>query len=57
MQATSPTAIAALVPMARLVGSLGFTVNCGRAVRIPANAVADFIERNTIPTREDRRAG
>jgi excisionase family DNA binding protein len=30
-------------------------VNCGRAVRIPAEAIAEFIERNTIPPREDRR--
>ena len=30
-------------------------VNCGRAVRIPAEAVAKFIERNTIPAKEDRR--
>ena len=30
-------------------------VNCGRAVRVPANAIAEFIERNTIPPREDRR--
>lgn len=30
-------------------------VNCGRAVRIPADAVAQFIERNTIPAKEDRR--
>jgi excisionase family DNA binding protein len=30
-------------------------VNCGRAVRIPADAVAEFIERNTIPAREERR--
>jgi excisionase family DNA binding protein len=30
-------------------------VNCGRAVRIPAEAVIDFIERNTIPAREPRR--
>lgn len=29
-------------------------VNCGRSVRIPAEAVADFIERNTIPAREER---
>jgi excisionase family DNA binding protein len=29
-------------------------VNCGRAVRIPADAIADFIERNTIPARESR---
>ncbi len=28
-------------------------VNCGRAVRIPADAVAQFIERNTIPARKD----
>ena len=32
-------------------------VNCGRAVRVPAKAVADFIESNTIPAREDRRHG
>jgi excisionase family DNA binding protein len=30
-------------------------VNCGRAVRIPAEAVAQFIERNTIPAREPRQ--
>jgi excisionase family DNA binding protein len=30
-------------------------VSCGRAVRIPAEAVAQFIERNTIPAREERR--
>lgn len=30
-------------------------VNCGRAVRIPALAVAEFIERNTIPAQEPRR--
>lgn len=30
-------------------------VSCGRAVRIPAQAIADFIERNTIPAREERR--
>jgi excisionase family DNA binding protein len=29
-------------------------VNCGRAVRIPADAVAEFIERNTVPAREER---
>lgn len=29
-------------------------VNCGRAVRIPADAIAQFIERNTIPAREER---
>lgn len=29
-------------------------VSCGRAVRIPAQAVAEFIERNTIPAREPR---
>jgi len=29
-------------------------VNCGRAVRIPAQAIAEFIERNTIPAREPR---
>jgi excisionase family DNA binding protein len=31
-------------------------VKCGRDVRIPAKAVAEFIERNTIPALEDRRA-
>ncbi len=30
-------------------------VNCGRAVRIPADAIAQFIERNTIPAREGQR--
>jgi excisionase family DNA binding protein len=30
-------------------------VNCGRAVRIPAEAINEFIERNTIPARVDRR--
>lgn len=30
-------------------------VNCGRAVRIPAEAIADFIQKNTIPAREERR--
>jgi excisionase family DNA binding protein len=30
-------------------------VNCGRAVRIPAEAVAQFIEKNTIPAREEQR--
>lgn len=29
-------------------------VNCGRAVRIPAEAVEDFIRRNTIPAKEGR---
>lgn len=27
-------------------------VNCGRAVRIPAEAVTEFIERHTVPARE-----
>ena len=31
-------------------------INCGRAVRVPAEAVAEFIERNTIPARQDRRS-
>ena len=30
-------------------------VNCGRSVRIPAEAIAKFIEQNTIPAREERR--
>jgi excisionase family DNA binding protein len=30
-------------------------VNCGRAVRIPADAIAQFIERNTVPAKEERR--
>jgi excisionase family DNA binding protein len=30
-------------------------VNCGRSVRIPADAIAQFIERNTVPAKEERR--
>jgi excisionase family DNA binding protein len=30
-------------------------VNCGRAVRIPADAIAQFIERNTVPAKEERQ--
>jgi excisionase family DNA binding protein len=30
-------------------------VNCGRAVRIPVDAITKFIERNTIPAREERQ--
>ncbi len=30
-------------------------VSCGRAVRIPAEAIAEFIERNTISAKEERR--
>jgi excisionase family DNA binding protein len=30
-------------------------VNCGRAVRIPAEAIAQFIQRNTIPAKDERR--
>jgi excisionase family DNA binding protein len=30
-------------------------VKCGRAVRIPTEAIAQFIERNTVPAREERR--
>jgi excisionase family DNA binding protein len=30
-------------------------VNCGRAVRIPFEAITQFIERNTIPVKEERR--
>jgi excisionase family DNA binding protein len=30
-------------------------VRVGRAVRIPADAIAQFIERNTVPAREPRR--
>jgi len=29
-------------------------VQCGRSVRIPAAAVEQFIERNTVPAREGR---
>lgn len=28
-------------------------VRCGRAVRIPADAIAQFIERNTVPAKEE----
>ena len=31
-------------------------VRCGRSIRIPGRAVAEFIEQNTIPAREDRHA-
>jgi excisionase family DNA binding protein len=27
-------------------------VNCGRAVRIPADAIAQFIECNTVPAKK-----
>jgi excisionase family DNA binding protein len=30
-------------------------VNCGRAVRVPVEAIAQFIERNTVPAKEERR--
>jgi excisionase family DNA binding protein len=30
-------------------------VNCGRAVRIPAEAIAQFIQRNTIPAKAERQ--
>jgi len=30
-------------------------IHVGRAVRIPADAIAQFIERNTVPAKEDRR--
>jgi excisionase family DNA binding protein len=30
-------------------------VNCGRAVRIPAEAIERFIAENTIPARGERR--
>ena len=30
-------------------------VRCGRAIRIPAEAVERFIQRNTIPARENGR--
>lgn len=29
-------------------------VHCGRSVRIPFEAVQDFIRRNTLPAREDQ---
>jgi excisionase family DNA binding protein len=29
-------------------------VNCGRAVRIPAEAIEQFVQENTIPAREPR---
>jgi excisionase family DNA binding protein len=29
-------------------------VQCGRSVRVPAEAVEEFIARNTIPARESR---
>jgi excisionase family DNA binding protein len=30
-------------------------VRCGRAIRVPAEAIAQFVERNTIPAREEPR--
>jgi len=30
-------------------------VNCGRAVRIPVEAIEKFIVENTIPAKEERR--
>jgi excisionase family DNA binding protein len=27
-------------------------VNCGRAVRVPAEAIADFIRQNTVPVKD-----
>lgn len=30
-------------------------VRCGRAVRVPADAIAQFIQEHTIPAREPRR--
>ena len=30
-------------------------VNCGRAVRVPVEAIAQFIARNTVPAKEERR--
>lgn len=30
-------------------------VNCGRCVRIPSDAVSEFIARHTIPAKEERR--
>lgn len=32
-------------------------VRCGRAVRIPLEAVEEFIARNTIPARSERLNG
>jgi len=29
-------------------------VRCGRAIRVPAEAIAQFVERNTIPAKADR---
>ena len=30
-------------------------VRCGRAIRVPTEAVEEFIQRNTVPAREVRR--
>lgn len=29
-------------------------VNCGRAVRIPSEAVEDFVRRHTVPAKDSR---
>lgn len=31
-------------------------VRCGRAIRIPAESVSEFIERNTVPAKAQRDA-
>jgi excisionase family DNA binding protein len=31
-------------------------VRCGRSIRIPGQAVAEFIEQHTVPACENRRA-
>jgi excisionase family DNA binding protein len=30
-------------------------VRCGRSVRIPESVIAEFITRNTVPAKDDRR--
>jgi excisionase family DNA binding protein len=30
-------------------------VRCGRSVRIPLDAITEFIQRNTVPAREQQR--
>ena len=54
IQAAEALAIKPATVRARIAKRKLPRVNCGRAVRIPAEAVAEFIERNTIPAREQR---
>lgn len=40
---------------ARLLRRKILFVRCGRSVRIPESVITEFITRNTVPAKEDRR--